>query len=138
MLGVKRARSAVQNWAHKAHLQPDEKRGSDHVALDGTVIRPDDQQYWLSAAFGTEPRKLPHTTLGSTRYRAIAGSLFRERRETPGADVDGCLVDGDRSLDHACRRHDLGFEDERYGIERCQIYLSSSITMYLFCFELFW
>jgi len=39
IFGVKRARSTVHNWAHKADLQPESGRTSDHVAVDETVIR---------------------------------------------------------------------------------------------------
>ncbi len=49
IFGVKRARSTVHNWVHKADLQPEDGRTSDHIAVDETVIRLNDEQYWLYA-----------------------------------------------------------------------------------------
>ncbi|ELY85781.1 IS240-type transposase (ISH102) [Natrinema altunense JCM 12890] len=43
VFGVKRARSTVHNWVHKADLQPESGRGPDHVAVDETVIRLNDE-----------------------------------------------------------------------------------------------
>ena len=43
--GVSRARSTVHNWVHKADLQPESGRNPDHVAVDETVIRLNDEQY---------------------------------------------------------------------------------------------
>jgi len=40
MFGVKRARSTVHNWVHKADLQPESGQSPDHVAVDETVIYP--------------------------------------------------------------------------------------------------
>ncbi|GAA0271434.1 hypothetical protein GCM10009000_104030 [Halobacterium noricense] len=39
LFGVNRARSTVHNWVHKADLQPESGRNPDHVAVDETVIR---------------------------------------------------------------------------------------------------
>ena len=47
---VERTRSTVHNWAHKADLQSESGRSPGHVAVDETVIRIDDEQYWLYAA----------------------------------------------------------------------------------------
>ena len=45
IFGVKRARSTVHNWVHKADLQPESGRSPDQVAVDETVIQIDDEQY---------------------------------------------------------------------------------------------
>ena len=45
IFGVSRARSTVYNWVHKIGLQPESGRSSDHVAVDETVIRLNDEQY---------------------------------------------------------------------------------------------
>ena len=45
IFGVKRARSTVHNWVYKADLQPQDGQRSDHVAVDETVIRLNDEQY---------------------------------------------------------------------------------------------
>ncbi len=45
VFGVQRARSTVQNWVHKADLQPESGKNPDHVAVDETVIQLNDEQY---------------------------------------------------------------------------------------------
>lgn len=44
IFGVERVRSTVHNWAHKADLQQKSGR-TNHVAVDETVIRLDNEQY---------------------------------------------------------------------------------------------
>lgn len=48
--GIERARSTVHNWVQKADLQLIAGKQPDHVALEETVIRLDEQRYWLNAA----------------------------------------------------------------------------------------
>lgn len=48
--GVDRCRSTVHNWMQKANLQPTDGKNPDQVALDETVIRLNDQRFWLVAA----------------------------------------------------------------------------------------
>jgi putative transposase len=45
MLGVERARFTVHNWVHKADLQPEPDQSSDHVAVDKTAIRLNNETY---------------------------------------------------------------------------------------------
>ncbi len=45
IFGVKRARSTVHNWVHKADLQPEDGQSPDHVAVDETVIQLTDENY---------------------------------------------------------------------------------------------
>ena len=42
-LGVQRSRKAIHDWVQKADLQPTEARNPNHVAVDETVIRINDQ-----------------------------------------------------------------------------------------------
>ncbi len=49
-LGVKRSRKAVHDWVQKADLQPVSGKAPNQVAVDETVIRINDQQFWLYAA----------------------------------------------------------------------------------------
>ena len=58
MFSVKRARSTVHNWVHKADPQPQDGQSPDHVAVDGTVIRLNDEQYWLYAAVDPETNRI--------------------------------------------------------------------------------
>ena len=46
---VERVRSTVHNWVHKADLQPDDDMNlnPNQVAVDETVIRLNDDLYWL-------------------------------------------------------------------------------------------
>ena len=83
IFGVRRARSTVHNWVHKAELQPESGRNPDHVAVDETVIRLDDEQYWLYAAVDSETNELLHTTLEPTTNRvSLTRSLLDSARNT--------------------------------------------------------
>ena len=114
VFGVDRARSTVHNWVHKADLQPESDRSLDHVAVDGTVIRIDGEQYWLYAAVDPDSDKLLHTKLEPTRTNALAEIFFCELREKH--DVDAVfLVDDATPLKEACHRHGLDFRYEQHG-----------------------
>jgi putative transposase len=58
-LGVERSPKAIQGWVQKADLQPVTGRSSNHVAVDKTVIRIDDQQFWLYAAADPDTKRSP-------------------------------------------------------------------------------
>jgi transposase-like protein len=81
VFGVDRVRSTVHNWVHKADLQPESSRSPNHVAVDETVIRLDDEQYWLYAAVDPEPNDLLHIQLETTRNNMIADQFFAEPRD---------------------------------------------------------
>ena len=72
MFGVEPARSTVHNWVHKADLQPTSGKNSDHAATDETVIRLNDDQYWLYAAVDPETNELLHTSLEPTTNTGLA------------------------------------------------------------------
>ena len=80
----------------------------DHVAVDETVIRLDEERYWLYAAVDPDSNKLLHTKLEPTRNNALTRSFFAELRERHH-------VDGATLLHEACRRHGLDFRHERHG-----------------------
>ncbi len=115
IFGVKRARSTVHNWVHKADLQPESGQNPDHVAVDETVIRLNDEQYWLYAAVDPKTNKLLHTKLEPTRTNVFAHAFFAELREKH--DVDGAIFlgDGAAPLKDACQRHGLDFRYEKHG-----------------------
>ena len=71
IFGVSRARSTVHNWVHNAELQPESGRTPDHVAVDETVIRLNDEQYWLYAAVDPETNELLHTKLEPTTTKVL-------------------------------------------------------------------
>ena len=115
VFGVERARSTVHNWVHKADLQPEDGHNPDHVAVDETVIRLNDEQYWLYAAVDPETNELLHTKLEPTTNKVIAHSFFTELREKHDVDDAVFLVDGSLSLNDACSRHGLDFRYEKHG-----------------------
>ena len=115
IFGVERARSTVHNWVHKADLQPESGRSPDHVAVDETVIRLNDENYWLYAAVDPETNELLHTTLEPTTNKVIAHAFFAELREKHDVDDAVFLIDGSLSLKDACSRHGLDFRYERHG-----------------------
>jgi putative transposase len=114
--GVERSRTAVYNWVQKTDLQPDDGRCPNHVAVDETVIRLNDEQYWLYAAVDPETNELLHTTLEPRRTNVLAHTLFRKRREKHDVDDAAFLVDGATPLKAACDRHGLRFRYEKHGI----------------------
>ena len=98
VFGVERVRSTVHNWVHKADLQPESGRSPNHVAVDETVIRLDDEQYWLYAAVDPETNDLLHTQLEPTTNNALADRFFADLRDKHDVDDATVLVDGSASL----------------------------------------
>ncbi|WP_121823450.1 IS6 family transposase [Halostella salina] len=115
VFGVERARSTVHNWVHKADLQPEDGHSPDHIAVDETVIRLNDEQYWLYAAVDPKTNELLHTTLEPTTNKVIAHSFFTKLREKHDVDDAVFLIDGSLSLKDACSRHGLDFRYEKHG-----------------------
>ena len=115
MFGVNRVRSTVRNCVHKADLQPESGRSPNHVAVGETVIRLDDEQYWLYAAVDPETNDLLHTQLEPTTNNTLADQFFADLCDKHGVDNATFLVDGSASLQRACRKHDLDFRYERHG-----------------------
>jgi len=72
IFGVRQARPTVHSWVHEAELQPEAGRSPDHVAVDETVIRLNDEQYRLYAAVDSETNELLYTSLNQrqTGYRS--------------------------------------------------------------------
>ena len=100
---------------HKIGLQPDSGRSPGHVAVNETVIRLNDQRYWLYATVGPDSNELPHTSLEPTRTNVIAHGFFIELREKHDVDDAVFLVDGSTPSNAACSRHGLDFRYERRG-----------------------
>ena len=115
IFGVNRARSTVHNWVHKADLQPDSGRSPDHVAVDETVIRLNDEQYWLYAAVDPETNDLLYTKLETTTTKVLAHSFLTELAEKHDVDDAVFLVDSSYSLHDACHRHGFDFRYEKHG-----------------------
>ena len=114
IFGVNRARSTVHNWVHKAELQPESGRSPDHVAVDETVIRLNDEPYWLYAAVNPETNELLHTKLEPTT-KVLAHPFLTELSEKHDVSDAVFLVDGSYSLQDACQRHGYNFRYEKHG-----------------------
>ena len=139
IFGVKRARSTVHNWVHKADLQPESDQNPDHVAVDETVIRLNDEQYWLYAAVDPETNELLYTKLEPTTNKVISHAFFAELREKHDVDDAVFLIDGSLSLNNACRRHGLDFKYEKHGnrnsVERVFREIKRRTTSFSNCFS---
>jgi len=115
IFGVQRARSTVHNWVHEADLQPTDGHDPTHVAVDETVIRLDDEQYWLYAAVDPETNELLYTQLETTTNSVPAQRFLAALREKHDVDDAVFLIDGSHSLKDACSRHGLDLRIERHG-----------------------
>jgi putative transposase len=93
-LGVQRSRKAIHDWVQKADLQPDADQSPNHVALDETVIRVNDQQFWLYAAADPATNHLLHVRLFSTTTTALTEMFLQELREKHDVEKAVFLVDG--------------------------------------------
>ena len=137
--GVSRARSTVHIWIHKAELRPEAGRSPDHVAVDETVIRLNDEQYWLYAAVDPDTNELLHIALETTTNKGIAHAFFAELREKHDVDDAVFPIDGSHSLKDACRRHGLDFRYERHGnrngVERVFREIKRRTTSFSNCFS---
>lgn len=138
-LGVERSRKAVHDWVQKANLQPAEGRRPNHVAVDETVIRINEQQYWLYAAGDPESNHLLHVRLFSTTTTTLTEIFLRELREKHDVDSAVFLVDGAQHLHTALTRAGLRFQTEYYGnrnaIERIFRELKRRTSPFSNCFS---
>jgi len=113
--GVQRSRKAVHDWVQKANLQPADGASLNHVALDETVIRVNDEQYWLYAAVDPDTKRVLHIRLFPTYTTALTEIFLRELREKHDVSDAVFLVDGARHLQTALRPSGLRFRYERHG-----------------------
>ncbi|WP_436903776.1 IS6 family transposase [Halovenus halobia] len=114
-LGVQRSRKAVHDWVQKADLQPTSGKTPNQVAVDETVIRINNQQYWLYAAADPDTNELPHLRLFSTTTTALTEIFLRELRQRRNVEDAIFLVDGANHLQAALHRAGLRFQTERHG-----------------------
>jgi len=107
--------------------------------VDETVIRLDDEQYWLYATVDPETNELQHTKLKPTRTNVLAHAFFGELRKKH--DIDGAvfLVDGATPLKDARTRHGLDLRHERHGnrnsVERVLREVKHRTTAFSNCFD---
>ena len=121
-MGIERFRTAVHDWVQKADLQPEDGASPNHVALDETVIRINDQQYWLYAAVDPETNKFLRIRLFSTYTTGLTEIFLSELREKHDVETAVFLVDGAKHLQTAPDRHGLDcryeLHDNRNVVER--------------------
>ena len=135
VFGIKRARSTVHSWVHEADLQPESGRHPDHVAVDETVIRLNDEQYWLYAAVDPETNELLHTKLEPTTTKVLAYSFLTELSEKHDVSDAVFLVDESHSLQDACQRHGFDFRYEKHGNRNAVERVFREIKRRTFCFS---
>ncbi|MFD1687005.1 IS6 family transposase [Halobellus litoreus] len=138
-LGVERSRKAIHDWVQKADLQPIDGRSPTHVALDETVIRINNEQFWLYAAADPETNYLLHLRLFSTTTTALTEIFLRELRQKHDIESAVFLVDGAQHLQTALARSGLRFQTERNGnrnaIERIFRELKRRTSPFSNCFS---
>ena len=139
IFGVSRARSTVHNWVHKAELQPESGHTPDHVALDETVIRLNNERYWLYAAVDPETNKLLYTQLEPTTNSVLAQQFLAQLCEKHDVENAVFLIDGSHSLKDACSRHGLDLRVQRHGdrnsVERVFRELKRRTSSFSNCFS---
>lgn len=88
-LGVQRSRKAVHDLVQKADRQPESGRSPNQFALDETVIRINDQQFWLYAVTRNlrflvgERDSVSSTLLIQRRTNCFMFASFRRRPLSP-------------------------------------------------------
>ena len=138
-LGVERSRKVVHDWVQKADLQPEPGQSPNQIALDETVIRINDQQFWLYAAADPQTDDLLHVRLFSTTTTSLTEIFLRELREKHDVETAVFLVDGAQHLQTALQRAGLRFQIHRHGnrnaVERIFRELKRRTSSFSNCFS---
>ena len=138
-VGVQRSRKAIHEWVQKADLQPESGRTPNQIALDETVIRINDQQFWLYAAGDPDTNDLLHVRLFSTTTTSLTEIFLRELRQKHNVETAVFLVDGAQHLQTALQRAGLRFQMRRHGnrnaIERIFRELKRRTSSFSNCFS---
>jgi len=113
--GIQRSRKAIHDRIQKAGLQPTDGNASNQIAVDETVIRIANEQYWLYAAVDPATNYLLHVRLFSTSTSALTQLFLRELREKHDVEQSQFLVDGASHLQTALDRAGVRFQYERHG-----------------------
>jgi putative transposase len=108
-LGVQRSRKTVHNQTQKTDLQPVSDNNPNHVAVDETAIRINDQQLWLYAAVDPRSNDFLHVRLFPITNSGLTLVFLRELREKHDADNAPFLVDGANHLQAALQQAGLQF-----------------------------
>jgi len=114
-LDVQRSRKAVHGWVQKADLQPDLGKSPNQVVLDETVIRINDQQFWLYAAAEPQLNQLLHVRLFATTTTALKEVFLRELQHNHNDETAVFLVNDAQHLQTALQRTGPRFQMCRHG-----------------------
>lgn len=95
---------------HSADLRPESGQCPDQVAVNGTVIRPNDEQDWLYASVDFETNELLHTKREPTTTKGLGHSFLMELSEKYDVFDAVFPVDGSHSLRNARQRHGFDFQ----------------------------
>jgi transposase-like protein len=114
-LGVRRSRTAIHNWVQKADVQPSSDTEPNHIAIDETVIRVNDQRHWLYAAVDPTTNKILHVRLFQTRTTQLTLLFLRELQHKQQVEQATFLIDGATHLASALDRLGLDFRYEKRG-----------------------
>ncbi|NLV07573.1 IS6 family transposase [Haloarcula rubripromontorii] len=138
-LGVQRSRKAIHDWVQKADLQPESGKSPNQIALDETVIRINNQQFWLYAAADPQSNELLHVRLFPTTTTALTEIFLRELRQKHDVKAAVFLVDGAQHLQTALQRASLRFQTCRHGnrnaVERIFRELKRRTSSFSNCFS---
>ena len=138
-LGVQRSKKAIHDWVQKADLQPKSGKAPNQIALDETVIRINDQQFWLYAAADPQTNQLLHLRLFSTTTTALTEIFLRELQQKHDVETAVFLVDGAQHLQTALQRTGLQFQIRRHGnrnaVERIFRELKRRTSSFSNCFS---
>lgn len=138
-MGVQRNQKAVHEWVQKADLQPESGRGPNRIAVGETVIRMNDQQYWLYAAANPETNHLLRIRLYSTTTTALTEIFLWGLREKHEVETAVFLVDNAQHLQTALQRVGIRFQTRRHGnriaIERIFRELKRRTSSFSNCFS---
>lgn len=91
------------------------QENQNQIALDETVIRINDQQFWLYAAADPQSNELLHVRLFATTTTALTEIFLRELRQKHDVETAVFLVDGAQHLQTALQRAGLRFQMCRHG-----------------------
>jgi putative transposase len=138
-LGIQRSRKAIHDWVQKADLQPEAGKSPNQIALDETVIRINDQQFWLYAAADPQSNDLLHVRLFTTTTTALTEIFLRELRQKHDVETAEFLVDNAKHLQTALSRAGLRFQMCRHGnrnaVERMFRELKRRTSSFSNCFS---
>ena len=114
-LGIDRARSTVHNWVQKADLEPLDGRDPDKIALDETVVKVNDERFWLNSAVDPDTNAFLHVRLYPSRNIALTKRFLPELRERHSNEDAEFFVDGAPWLQAGLFELGMHFRHETHG-----------------------